>query len=124
MPFDGDNGGATSPGVMADSVKVMAYVSDPSIDPVGSSLIAGAGANLDPAVATQTMGDYAEVFNAVYETYGRTVDLEFFTGTGAADDQTAARADAVAIAEQEPFAVLGGPLQSQAASARSWPPGT
>ena len=86
----------------------------PSIDPVGSSLIAGAGANLDPAVATQTMGDYADVFNAVFETYGRTVDLEFYTGTGAADDQTAARVT-FAISEQEPFAVLGGPLQSQAA---------
>ncbi|MGH9287456.1 MAG: hypothetical protein ACRD0V_04040, partial [Acidimicrobiales bacterium] len=114
VPFDGDNGGATSPGVTADSVKVVVYVSDPAIDPVGSSLIAGAGANLDPAVATETMSDYADVFNAVFETYGRPVDLEFYTGTGAADDETAARADAVAISEQEPFAVLGGPLQVQA----------
>lgn len=114
VPFDGDNGGATSPGVTADSVKLVVYVSDPAIDPVGSSLIAGAGANLDPAVATETMSDYADVFNAVFETYGRRVDLEFYTGTGAADDQTAARADAVAISEQEPFAVLGGPLQVQA----------
>ncbi|MGH9192399.1 MAG: hypothetical protein ACRDZ0_08000 [Acidimicrobiales bacterium] len=115
VPFDGDNGGATSTGVTADSVKLVAYIPDPAIDPVGSSLIAGAGANLDPAVAMETMGDYAEVFNAVFETYGRRVDLEFYSGTGAADDQTAARADAVAIAEQEPFAVLGGPLQVQAA---------
>jgi hypothetical protein len=115
VPFDGDNGGATSPGVTADGVTVVAYIPDPAIDPVGASLIAGAGANLDPAVAMETMRDYAEVFNAVFETYGRRVDLEFYTGTGAADDQTAARADAVAIAEQEPFAVLGGPLQVQAA---------
>jgi hypothetical protein len=115
VPFDGDNGGATSPGVTADGVKLVAYIPDPAIDPVGSSLIAGAGANLDPAVAMDTMRDYAEVFNAVFETYGRRVELEFYTGTGAADDQTAARADAVAIAEQEPFAVLGGPLQAQAA---------
>jgi hypothetical protein len=114
VPFEGDNGGTTSPGVTGDSVKIIAYVSDPSIDPVGSSLIAGAGANVDPTVATQTMGDYADVFNAVFETYGRRVDLEFYTGTGTADDQTAAQADAVAIAEEEPFAVLGGPLQAQA----------
>jgi hypothetical protein len=102
------------PCVTADSVKLVAYVSDPAIDPVGSSLIAGAGANLDPSVATETMGDYADVFNAVFETYGRRVDLEFYTGTGAAGDEAAARADAIAIAEQEPFAVLGGPLQVQA----------
>jgi hypothetical protein len=46
VPFDGDNDGATSPGVTADSVKVVAYIPDPAIDPVGASLIAGAGANL------------------------------------------------------------------------------
>ena len=115
VPFVGDNGGATSPGVTADNVKLVTYVSDPSIDPVGSSLIAGAGANVDPSLATQTMGDYGDIFNSVFETYGRRVDLEFYIGTGAGDDQTAARADAVAISEQEPFAVLGGPLQAQAA---------
>jgi hypothetical protein len=115
LVFDGDSGGATSPGETADGVKIIAYVSDPSIDPVGASLIAGAGANVDPAAAIRTMADYTDVCNAVFETYGRTIDLEFYTGTGAAADQTAARSDAVAIAEQEPFAVLGGPLQAQAA---------
>jgi hypothetical protein len=114
VPFDGDNGGATSPGVTAESVKLVAYIPDPAIDPVSSSLIAGAGANLDPGVAAETMGDYTDVFSAVYETYGRRVDLEIYTGTGAADDETAARADAIAIAEQEPFGVIGGPLQVQA----------
>jgi hypothetical protein len=115
VPLDGDNGGATASGVTGDSVRVVAYLPDPAIDPVGSSLIAGAGADLDPALAAETMSDYADVFNAVFETYGRRVDLQFYTGTGAADDQTAARSDAVAIAELEPFAVLGGPLQAQAA---------
>jgi hypothetical protein len=115
VPLDGDNGGATASGVTGDSVRVVAYLPDPAIDPVGSSLIAGAGADLDPALAAETMSDYADVFNAVFETYGRRVDLQFHTGTGAADDQTAARSDAVAIAELEPFAVLGGPLQAQAA---------
>jgi hypothetical protein len=114
VPFDGDNGGATATGVTADSIKIVAYLPDPAVDPVGSSLIAGAGANLDPAVAQETMRDYTDVFNAVFETYGRRVDLEFYMGTGAADDETAARSDAIAIAEQEPFAVLGGPLQTQA----------
>jgi hypothetical protein len=115
VPFDGDNGGATATGVTADSVKIVAYLPDPAVDPVGASLIAGAGANLDPGVAQETMRDFTDVFNAVFETYGRRVDLEFYAGTGAADDETAARSDAIAVAEQEPFAVLGGPLQTQAA---------
>jgi hypothetical protein len=114
VPFDGDNGGATSPGVTADSVKIVAYRSDPQIDPVGSSLIAGAGANVSPEAAAETMRDYVDIFNAVFETYGRRVELEFYTGTGAAEDADAARADAIAITEMEPFAVLGGPLQANA----------
>lgn len=115
VPFEGDNGGATSPGVTGDSVKVVAYLSDPAIDPVGASLIAGAGANVRPDAAAETMLDYADTFNAVFETYGRRVELEFYTGTGAAEDLQAARADAIAIAEQEPFVVLGGPLQASTA---------
>jgi hypothetical protein len=108
-PFEGDNGGATATGVTADTVKIVAYVSDPEIDPVGASLIIGAGANLDPDAATDTMRDYVDVFNAVFETYGRTVEIEFFTGTGPSDDRVAARNDAIAIAEREPFLVVGGP---------------
>jgi hypothetical protein len=115
VPFEGDNGGATAQGVTADAVKVIAYQPDPAVDPIGSSLIAGAGADVDPEANRQTMQGYVDVFNAVFETYGRELQLEFFTGTGANDDVEAAMADAIAIAEQQPFAVLGGPLQAQAA---------
>ena len=115
VPFAGDNGGATSPGVTADSVKIVVYLADPQVDPVSTALIAGAGADVSPEAAAQTMRDYAAVFNSVFENYGRQVDVEFYTGTGASDDETAARGDAIAIAEQEPFAVIGGPLQVQAA---------
>ena len=115
VPFAGDNGGATATGVTADSVKIVVYLADPEVDPVSTALIAGAGADVSPEAAAQTMRDYAAVFNAVFESYGRQVDVEFYTGTGASDDETAARGDAIAIAEQEPFAVIGGPLQVQAA---------
>ena len=37
-----------------------------------------------------------------------------YTGTGPGDDVEKARADAIAIAEKEPFAVIGGPAQSSA----------
>jgi hypothetical protein len=112
-PFTGDNGGATSQGVTGDSIKVVAYVSDPALDPLGAAMIGGQGANVDPDAATDTVQDYVDLYNQLFETYGRTVDMEYYTGTGASDDQDAARADAIAIAESEPFAVVGGPLQAR-----------
>lgn len=110
--FDGDNGGATATGVSGESIKIVIYVPDPSIDPIGAMLLSGAGADIDPEAAEETMADYGDIFNAVYETYGRRVEVEFFTGTGAADDADRARADAIDIADREPFAVIGGPYQA------------
>ena len=58
------------------------------------------------------MRDYYEPY---YELYGRTVELQFFDGTGIASDEVAARADAVRIAEEiQPFVVLGGPALTAA----------
>jgi hypothetical protein len=113
-PFEGDNGGATSPGVTGDAVKLVVYTADPALDPLGSAVVGGAGANLDPTVMNDTVQDYVDVFTQVYETYGREIEVEFYTGTGRADDQDAARADAIAIADMEPFAVINGPLQANA----------
>jgi hypothetical protein len=113
-PFEGDNGGTTSTGVTEDAIEIVIFASDPEVDPLGAALIEAAGADLDPAAITETMQGYADIFNDVFEMYGRRVELEFYTGTGANDDQEAARADAIAIAEMEPFAVVGGPLQASA----------
>ena len=112
QPFEGDNGGATYQGVTADSIKVIAYIPDPAVDPLGAAAIGGAGANLDPAVAEETLRNYVALYDKVFETYGRNVDFEGFTGTGASDDKEAARADAIAIAEKKPFAVIGNPAQA------------
>lgn len=111
-PFTGDNGGATATGVTADEVKVIYYQSDPALDPLGASMVAASGADVDPASASRAVGEYADLYNSVFETYGRKVVVENYTGTGAGDDSEAARADAIAIAEREPFAVIGGPLQA------------
>jgi hypothetical protein len=111
-PFTGDNGGATSPGVTADTVKVVEYVSDPALDPLTAASITGAGADFNPETNAQTVQGFADVYNRLYESYGRRVDVEVYTGTGAGDDLEAARADAIAIAEKEPFIVVGGPQQA------------
>ncbi|HYZ99407.1 MAG TPA: hypothetical protein VE575_11690, partial [Acidimicrobiales bacterium] len=108
-PFEGDNGGATAAGVTEDTIKIVIYQSDPAVDPIGASLVGASGANLDPAAARENIQDYLELYNLAFETYGRTVEVEYYLGTGTYDDQAAARSDAIAIAEMEPFAVIGGP---------------
>jgi hypothetical protein len=111
-PFEGDNGGATSPGVTEDEVKVVFYQTDPALDPLTAATVEGAGAQVDPASAAATVEDLVALYGQLFEGYGRTITVESFVGTGAPSDAAAARADALTIAEMEPFAVIGGPLQA------------
>lgn len=111
-PFEGDNGGATATGVTPTEVKIIYYQADPNLDPVGASLISATGADVDPASANEAVAEYSALYNSIFETYGRKVVIENYLGTGASDDRERARADAIAIAERKPFAVVGGPLQA------------
>jgi hypothetical protein len=113
-PYKGDNGGATYQGVTATSVKVVLYQAQPD-DPI-LKYIEGAISDSDTNQQTvDTVKGYVKFLQAYYETYGRTVDLVPFVGTGTATDEVAARADATTIAEQiKPFAVLGGPILTAA----------
>jgi hypothetical protein len=110
--FDGDNGGATAPGVTGDSIKLVIYNGDPALDPLQSAQVESSGANLDVGLIQDTEADYIDLFNDYYELYGRQVDVEFYVGTGGPADEVKAKADAIAIAEKEPFAVIGGPTQA------------
>lgn len=107
-PFEGDNGGATAPGVTADSIKIVLY-QGPEEDPIINYItdaIAVEDTNQQQADTVRGMLEYYDVF---YEWYGRKVDLVVYESTGIANDEVTARADAIAIAEMEPFAVLDGP---------------
>lgn len=108
----GDNGGATAPGVTAESIKVVVYEGDP--DPLQQALIGEAGADTDPALTAQTAVDYLRMLEDVYETYGRNLDIEIHRASGGPADATAAQADARAIIDKQPFAVIGGPSQTPA----------
>ncbi len=107
--FDGDdNGGATAPGVTADTVRIVRYVPEENADI--QAILTGVGANDTPEESSQTYQQFLQLSSALSETYGRTVELVDFQGTGAGDDIVAAKADATQIVEElEPFAVLGGP---------------
>jgi hypothetical protein len=110
--FDGDNGGATSPGVTGDEITIVNYIPDPALDPLTAATIEGAGADVSVETAAETIQGYVDLYSRLFETYGRRVNVETYVGTGAGDDTEAAQADAIAIAEMDPFAVVGGPTQA------------
>jgi hypothetical protein len=106
-----DNGGATATGVTAETVKVVAWLPNDD-DPIFDIVRQGLGFDDSADEMRQTYEGLAEIFGAHYQTYGRTVDLEFVQASGTMLDPVAARADAIRAAEMEPFAVIGGPLLS------------
>ena len=107
-PFEGDNGGVTAKGVTGGTIRVVVYQAQD--DDAIIQFIAGA-VQADDTNADQqdTIARIAEMFEAYAEMYGRTVEFVYYTATGLANDSVAARADAAAIAELEPFAVWGSP---------------
>ena len=112
--MEGDNGGATAKGVTADSIKVVVYVA-PLDDPV-MAYITQAVANDDTVdEIIETTRGYVEIYNRFSQTYGRQVEVDFLVGSGNANDEVAARADAVKAADDMgAFAVLGGPTLTSA----------
>jgi ABC-type branched-subunit amino acid transport system substrate-binding protein len=112
QPFTGKNGGATSQGVTGNEIKIVVYTGDPQKDPLLAGQIRAAGASLDIEPIRQTWQGYVDIYNKMFEKYGRKISVEFYLASGAGSDTAAAKADAIAIAEKKPFAVLGGPAQS------------
>ncbi len=110
--FSGDNGGATYKGVSGDKIKVVYFIAEES--PATSAALTAAGAQNQPPERAATMKDYVDLFNKHYETYGRQVELIIREGSGATEDDNAARADALKIAtEDKAFAVIGAPTSNK-----------
>jgi Periplasmic binding protein len=103
------DGGASAPGVTSDTITVVVWLPNDD-DPIFGLVRQALGIDDTIDEVEQTYRGLAEVFQDNYETYGRTVELEFVRESGTILDPVAARADAVRAAELEPFAVLGGPL--------------
>ena len=113
-PFEGDNGGATSRGVTADSIKVVLY-QGPDDDPIINYLSDAVAVDDTNAESEATARTMLGMFEDFYELYGRSIDFEAYVSSGLASDEVTARADAVRIAEDfEPFVVLGGPALTSA----------
>lgn len=109
-----DNGGATHTGVTEDSISLVIY-NAPDADPV-LDFVTGPIANDDTAAQVrETTQTYVDLFNEYFQTYGRTVEVNFLQASGISTDEVAARADAKrAIEEFAPFAAIGGPALTNA----------
>jgi hypothetical protein len=114
LPFEGDNGGATDEGVTADTIKVVRYL-PPETDPILKYVTDAVAVDDTNADRRDTQTKQVELLQTYFETYGRTVEVEYYQSQGLATDATTARADAVKIAEDlKPFIVFGGPGLTQA----------
>ena len=100
-----NNGGATSPGVTAKSIKLVAVLPTPerssqqALAAMLNNLATGSRGTWEDAIH-----DYLVANLPYYETWGRDIDVSFYTSTGI--DETSQRADAVAILAMKPFAVI------------------
>lgn len=113
-PFTGDNGGATSPGVTADTINLVFYEGIAN-DPIIAYVTDAVKVDDTNAQLAETMKEIVRYYGAYYELYGRKINLVTYEGTGITTDEVAARADAAAIVEKyHPFAVLGGPALTSA----------
>jgi hypothetical protein len=113
-PFKGDNGGATTPGVTGTEITVVMYQGQ-SGDPIIAYISDAVHVDDTNAQQFATTKELFRYFETYYETYGRKIKLISYEGTGIANDEVAARADAAAIAEKyKPFIVLGGPALTSA----------
>ncbi len=105
-----DNGGATSKGVTKDKITIVQYKASANGDL--SALLQGLTDSAEASEATWKA--YVSMFNDMYETYGRKVEIIDFQSQAVMDDEVAAKADAIKIAEElNAFAVIGGPALAQ-----------
>ena len=107
------NGGATWPGVTADTITVAVYLDQGD---VAARALAAAAGNRDSAdEIAATYRSYTDYFEHHYQLWGRRLQLQFVTPSGPDDDPTRARADAVRVAtELGAFASWGGPARTSA----------
>ena len=96
-PFEGDNGGATAPGVTADEITLVWYVGQEG-DPIIAYITDAVKVDESNQQQFDTMNKVIEFYEAYYEMYGRTVNLITFQGTGGATDDVASHGEVLLVA--------------------------
>ena len=109
----GDNGGATAPGVTADTITIALYQTQP--DPLQQAIFQSNGSDESLNAELRTVQAYVDFFQTHYETYGRKIRVVPIKASGDPTDDVAAKADAVKVAtELHAFASFGGPSLTNA----------
>lgn len=109
-----DNGGATHNGVTGDTITVVVY-DGPDTEETEIVSTAVGTENITPEEVISNRERVADAYNALYETYGRTVELVVMETDAEGNDEVAARANAIRAADElEAFAVIGGPAGTTA----------
>ena len=104
-----DNGGKTAQGVTKDTIKVVVLYTDVVQDERSPATLYRNQATGTFSNQRDTIIDADALYAHSYETWGRKVEYEFVKGSGA--DETAQRADAIAVASKKPFAVFDAAIQ-------------
>jgi hypothetical protein len=106
--FTGSNAGATYQGVTKDKIRVVVYQGQPN--PAADAILTAAGASDSKQDSMQQVRDWVKLYERHFNTWGRKVELVFVDGSGAAEDDAAAKADAIKVATQiKAFASWGSP---------------
>ena len=103
-----DNGGATTMGVTKDKIRVVLFLGtheqqDVARTQPGGSAPVDLSTNL-PAYGEDSFRDWQKVLDHSFNLWGR--EFEFITKNPTGPDEAAQRADALAVAELKPFAVV------------------
>lgn len=105
--------GEPRPGVTQDAITVVFYLAMDD-DPVLDFVLGDVNIREPSEKIKLTVRDLVVMYNDIFETYGRTVDLKFLQASGNAADESAARADALSAVDMGAFAVIGGPVATNA----------
>jgi hypothetical protein len=116
---DGEkNGGATAPGVTADTIKVAVLVWNEQQAEAAVGVAPRNQATGSRGTQEDAVDDTAEVFEHATYLWGRDIEYTFVTSTGS--DEAAQRADAVTVSTMRPFVVInlagGSTFDSQVAA--------
>jgi hypothetical protein len=104
----GTNAGATHQGVTKDKIKVALYIAQDN--PAADAILKAAGADDSREEVIQQNKEWAQYYEAHYNTWGRKTDIIVVDGSGAATDDAAAKSDAIKVATQiKAFVSWGSP---------------
>ena len=109
-PAGKNNGGATAQGVTATKVNVVAYLPNTQMLGPANAESPQNQATKEPAPLQDVMEDWQAAYQyaaekvGAFQLWGRTVALDLVTASG--PDETAQRADAVAVIAKKPFMVV------------------